>query len=171
MNFEEIAKERFSCRKYTEQIPEKSLLEKVLNAARIAPSAKNLQPWRFVVVQEEELLSKIKDCYPREWIQHLNTIIVAIGNHNQAWRRKDGKDHTDIDLAIAIDHMTLAATESGLATCWICMFDALKCSELLALGDGEEAIALLPVGYPAVVSNPSRHEKLRRPLDDMVSWR
>lgn len=171
MNFDEIARKRFSCRKYMDKVPERENLEKVLEAARIAPSAKNIQPWRFVVVQEKVLLDQIKACYKREWIQHVNTIIVAIGNHKTAWRRRDGKGHVDIDLAIAIDHMTLAATEMGLATCWICMFDTWKCADILEIEDGEEAIALLPIGYPAVESNPNRHDKLRKPLNDIVSWK
>jgi len=170
MNLQEIARHRFSCRKYKAQPIEKDKLEYVLNAGRIAPSAKNQQPWRFYVVQDEAILEQIKSCYRRDWINHLGTIIVAVGDHRKAWRRADGKGHADVDLAIAIDHMTLAATEQSLATCWICMFDAMKCAQILKLEEGQEAIALLPIGYPETETNPDRHLKLRKPLDEIITW-
>lgn len=171
MEFSELAKARFSCRKYANRLVEKEMLEKVLLVARTAPSAKNLQPWKFFVIQNTELLDQIKSCYKREWIKHTNTIIVAVGNHNEAWRRRDGKSSIDIDLSIAIDHITLAATEIGLATCWIGMFDAQKCSEILELKEGEEAIALLPIGYPEQETLLDRHDRLRKSLDEIVVWK
>jgi nitroreductase len=148
----------------------KDLLEKVLEAARVAPSAVNYQPWFFIVITEESLKKQIASCYPRSWLELAPTIIVAIGDHSKSWRRSDGKDHCDIDLAIAIDHLTLAATDIELATCWVCKFDAFKCSTLLELPSHLTPIALIPIGFPAETTNPDRHKEKRKPLSDIVFW-
>lgn len=170
MAFIDLAKQRYSSRKFTEKPVEKDLLLKVLEAGRIAPSAKNLQPWHFIVITNEKMLNEIKSCYSRDWINSAQTIIVVCGDHREAWRRADGKIHTDVDVAIAIDHMTLAATELGLSTCWVCKFDVFKCATLMDLPEGVEPIALLPIGYPADETDVNRHEKLRKPLDEIVHW-
>ena len=170
MDFLQLAKSRYSCRKYQDKPIEKEVMTKVLEAGRVAPSAKNNQPWRFVVIDDKDLLAKIKSCYQREWIQSAPCVIAVCGNHMQSWRRADGKDHCDIDISIAIDHMTLAATDNGLGTCWVCKFDSMKAAEILHLPDGVEAIALLPIGYPADKTNHERHNTLRKPLNEVVSW-
>lgn len=152
------------------EIPSDQLLMQVLEAARIAPSAANLQPWHFVVVKDETLLVEIKSCYKREWLQSAPAVIVACGNHADSWKRDDGKDHCDIDLAIAIDHLTLAATENGLGTCWICKFDAKRTADILQLPEHWEAIALIPIGFPDAEPDPERHDKLRKKPDQIVSF-
>jgi nitroreductase len=171
MNFTTLAKKRYSCRKYTQEIPSEELLNKVLNSARIAPSAKNLQPWKFVVVNEEGMLKQVKACYGRSWIEEAPIVIAVCGDHGSAWTREDdGKVHTDIDVSIAIDHLTLAATDNGLGTCWICRFDSKNVAELLEVPDQWEVIALIPIGFPANESDQERHERLRKPLDEIVSY-
>lgn len=170
MKLLELAKNRYSSRKYQSKKIEKEHLMYVLETGRIAPSAKNLQPWYFVVIYEEQKLKEIKSCYQKDWIESAPCIIVIIGDHKQAWHRDDGKDHTDIDVSIAIDHMTLAATEVGLATCWVCKFDAKKTSKLLDLPAYLEPIALLPIGYPADKTDIKRHERLRKPLNEIVFY-
>ena len=82
----------------------------------------------------------------------------------------DGKDHCDIDAAIAIDHMTLAAVELGLGTCWICAFNSMECHKILGLPSHIEVIALLPLGYPGQEADTERHQTQRKPLDELVSW-
>jgi len=168
MDFLELAKKRYSCRKYKDQPVEEEQLMQVLEATRLAPSAKNKQPWHFIIIQEEENLKKIKSCYKRDWIESAPLIIVACGDHKSAWRRSDGKDHTDIDMAISIDHLTLAATDIGLATCWVCKFDVMRCAEILQLPDGVEPVALIPIGYPADKVDTGRHNKARESLNDIV---
>lgn len=170
MAFIDLAKKRYSSRKYLDKPVEKELLLKVLDAGRVAPSAKNMQPWHFVVITNEETLKDIKGCYDRKWLESAKCIIVVCGDHREAWRRADGKIHTDIDVAITIDHLTLAATDLGLSTCWICKFDVMKCSSVMELPEGVEPIALLPIGYPADETNENRHDKLRKPLDEIVHW-
>lgn len=170
MEFLRLAKKRFSCRKYTSEIPDEKILKEVLEAARVAPSAVNFQPWHFVVVNSEPMLAEIKSCYKRDWIAKAPAVIVACGNHDESWKRDDGKDHCDIDLAIAIDHITLAASEKDLGTCWICKFDAKKANEILELPAHWEAIALIPIGYPDVEPDADRHQSRRKKLDDIVSF-
>ncbi|OGU62930.1 MAG: nitroreductase [Ignavibacteria bacterium RBG_13_36_8] len=170
MKFLELAKKRYSCRKYKDQPVEDEKLLQVLEAGRVAPSACNLQPWHFVVIRERKSLEMICSTYKREWLKSAPVIIVVCGDHESSWKREDRKDHCDIDIAIAIDHMTLQAAELGLATCWICQFNSMKCAEMLKLPSALEPIALLPVGYPDDSKNPDRHDKDRKSMDKVVHW-
>ncbi|MDK2820730.1 MAG: hypothetical protein PWP31_695 [Clostridia bacterium] len=170
MSFLDLAKKRYSVRSYQDKPVEKEKLLQVLEAARIAPSAVNFQPWQFVVVQDEELKNKITTTYAKDWIKQAPVIIVVCGDHKKSWRRADGKDHCDIDIAIAIDHMTLAAADLGLGTCWVCMFNAMECSKILRLPSNIEPIALLPIGYPADQVDINRHDTKRKKLEEIVHW-
>jgi len=170
MNFHELARNRFSSRKYLDKPVEEEKLIKVLEAARIAPSAANKQPWLFYVVRENENRKNISQAYHREWLSTAPVIIVACADHKSVWKRSDGKDYCDIDLAIAIDHITLQATDLGLGTCWICNFDTVRCRQILNLPANVEPIAIIPLAYPADETNPQRHITLRKPLGDIVKW-
>ena len=171
MTFLELAKKRYSCRHYDNRQVEKEKLGLVLEAGRIAPSAVNFQPWHFIVIQERENLEALYKIYHREWFQTAPCVIVICGNHDKSWKRKqDNKDHCDIDVAIAVDHMTLQATDLGLATCWICNFDKEKCIELFDLPDHIEPSVLLPLGYPLDQSDPERHSEKRKPLDEIITY-
>jgi len=170
MSFIDLAKKRYSVRSYLPKPVEEEKLMRVLEAGRVAPSAVNYQPYFFVVVRDEEKRRDIATSYPRPWILQAPVVIVICADHSRSWRRKDGKDHADIDAAIAIDHMTLEAAEAGLGTCWVCAFDAMLCHQILNLPPHIETIALLPLGYPADSADPDRHEKGRKNLDDLVFW-
>ena len=170
MSFISIAKKRYSCRSYSSQPVPNETIEQVLEAARIAPSAVNAQPFRLIVITDVSLREEVSNCYSRPWLKTAPVIIVACGDHSVSWRRADGKDHCDIDVAIAVDHITLSAADLGLGTCWICKFDAMKCSEILKLPAHVSPIALIPLGYPADCNeNTERHTK-RKPLNDLVRW-
>ena len=170
MDFLELAKNRYSCRKYDSRPVEVDKLELILEAGRVAPSAANYQPWHFHVIREADNLAKIHQVYHREWFRTAPVVIVICGDHNRAWKRSDGKDHSDIDVAITTDHMTLQATDVGLATCWICNFNALKTSELLKLPDHLEPAVILPLGYPLDRVDPERHMQKRKPLTEIVTF-
>jgi len=167
MGFLDIAKSRYSVRGYENKEVEKEKLLQILEAGRLAPSAVNYQPVHFIVITDMEQKKKIYETYPRGWLKEAPVIIVACGDHSVSWKRGDGKDHCDIDLAIAVDHMTLAAADLGLGTCWICAFDAEKCRKLLELPDNLEPMVLLPVGYP---KGGRLTEIKRKSLDEIVSW-
>lgn len=167
MSFLELAKKRYSVKSYLDRPVEKEKLLQVLEAARIAPSAVNKQPWNFIVVTNENTKNKIAETYPREWFKTAPAVIVVCGDHSKSWKRKDGKDHCNIDVAIAIDHMTLAATDLGLGTCWVCAFDAKQCHKILGLPENLEVIALIPIGYPA---DTAPENKNRMDISEIVSW-
>ena len=168
MDFKDLAQRRYSVRSYQSTPVEREQLLKVLGAALLAPSAVNFQPWKFVVVTDPELLAQLHGCYHREWFKTAPACIVAIGDHDKGWHRPtDGKDYTDMDVAIAVDHLMLAATEIGLGTCWICHFNAEKCAEIFDLPANFEPIAIIPIGYPSSETGP---EKKRKTLDQMVLW-
>ena len=168
MSFLDLAKKRYSVRKYKKIPVEEEKLNQVLEAGRVAPSAVNYQPLYFVVVRDKTLLKDIATTYERAWILQAPVIIVICGDHNRSWRRPDGKDHLDIDAAIAIDHMTLAAADIGLGTCWVCMFDSMLCHKILELPSNIETIALLPLGYQADIADINRHETKRKSIEEMV---
>ena len=94
-------------------------------------------------------LAKVRKAYNREWFATAPVVLMLCAQTGKAWTRADGKNHADIDLAILADHLTLAAADMGLATCWVCNFDAEKCKQLFDLGDNEEPAVLIPIGYAA----------------------
>ena len=170
MDFLELAKKRYSCRNFKPDAIEEDKLMKVLEAARIAPSAVNYQPWHFFVVQNPENKAKIIETYPREWMKDAPVLIVACGNKQVSWKRADGKEHVEIDLSIAIDHLTLQATNLGLGTCWVCNFQAKKLREVLQLPINMEPVAIIPLGYPQNEADTERHTSKRKPIDEIISW-
>lgn len=165
MNLLELIKARYSARKYDSRPIEAEKMAYILECVRLAPSAVNFQPWRFKVVTDPEQLATLKKCYAREWIQTAPCIVVACANHQESWHRKaDGKDHADIDISIAIEHLCLAATEQGLGTCWVCNFDEELLREAVSIPEGCSPVALLPLGYPLDEAS----EKKRKPLEDIL---
>lgn len=160
-DFLTIAKKRYSCRHYdTEHIVTDADVDRVLEAARIAPSACNRQPWRFIVVRDAgrraALLAKSRPAF-----NEAPVLIAAVGLHDRAWvRPADHKDHTDIDMAIAVQQICLQAADMGLATCWICSFDAEAAHSILNLPEHAECVALIPLGYPLDYENPTHDQRL-----------
>ncbi len=170
MNFLELAKKRYSVRSYTPEKVKQEDLEYILEAGRVAPSAVNYQPWQFLVIQEKKNLEGLHGLYHRDWFRQAPLVIVLIADHAQSWRRADGKDHADIDLAIAADHMTLAAVDRGLGTCWVCNFDKEKTIKYFNLPAHLEPIVFIPVGYPASEGNSERHTNKRKPVDEIIFY-
>ncbi len=171
MIFLEICKKRFSVRSFQNRAVSQEDLNYLLEAARFAPSAVNFQPWHFIIVQNEEKKIVIQDCYHRDWFRSAPMYIVVCADHQQAWVRKlDDKHFSDIDVAIAVEHICLAATEIGLGTCWVCNFDATKLRDTLQLPDYIEPVAILPVGYPDENIYPEVPIKLRKSLQEIVHW-
>lgn len=170
MTFLELAKSRYSVRNYKPDPVEKEKLDYVLECGRIAPSAANYQPWRILVVREPGIKKKIEGTYNREWLKQAPVILVFLGDHRQGWKRNDGKDHTDIDVAIIADHITLAAAEQGLGTCWICNFDASLCTSVLNLPGHLEPVAYLSLGYPAESTDQNARHLKRKTTEEIVSY-
>ena len=167
MEFIQLVNTRFSVRKFKNRPVELEKLQKVLEAGKMAPSAANFQPWHFIVIEKKEALEKIWPVYKRPWIREAPVIIVACSDHDQSWRRgSDGKDSADIDISIAVDHMTLQAAELEMGTCWVCNFDVVKCSDILNIPQHIEPVALIPLGYP----DTEIPAKKRKSLDEIVHW-
>ena len=149
MNFLELCEKRYSVRKYSAEAVSDEDLHYVLECARMAQSAVNFQPWKFVVVRSEAAKADIRRCYDREWFASAPLYIVALRDVNANWvRSSDGKPHGDIDVAIAVEHICLAAVERGLGTCWVANYDTELLNQLF--GDAEhEAVAIVPIGHIA----------------------
>ena len=165
MNFLELVKNRYSCRAYEPHDVEKEKLDYILECVRFAPSAVNKQPWRFHTVSNEDEKTKLQQCYNRDWFKTAPMYIIASILHDEEWVRSDGKHHGDIDIAIAVEHLCLAATEQGLATCWACNFDAALCKELFTLPENEEPAVIVPLGYAADELKP----KSRKAIGDITT--
>jgi nitroreductase len=170
MSFSDLIRKRYSVRAFEARPVEREKLLSVLDAARLAPSACNNQPWLFLVVQEPSARNALAECYRGEWFRSAPAVIVCCVDHARAWRRRDGKGHGDIDAAIAVDHLTLAAAESGLGTCWVCAFDAAKVKKLYLLPDEIEPVILIPIGYPAKDAVPADGHGQRKPIEEIVFW-
>lgn len=165
----DLIKSRSSVRRYSSRPVEREKIELLLEAARLAPSAVNFQPWKFVVITGKAGKEALCGCYTNEWFRTAPIYIVACGNHKESWHRKfDGKDHCDIDLAIAAEHICLCAEAQGLGTCWVCNFDPVKLTQYLALPDGWEPIAIIPAGYPE--GDGAVRPKNRKTIEETTLW-
>jgi len=160
MKFLDLVKQRYSCRSYQSKSVEQEKLDYVLECVRFAPSAVNKQPWLFRVVRSEADKALLRECYNREWFQTAPMYIICSILHDEEWVRSDGKHHGNIDIAIATEHMCLAATEQGLATCWVCNFDAERCKQLFGIPANEEPAVLIPIGYAADDLKEKRRKEL-----------
>ena len=163
-DFLTLTQQRYSCRDYSDREVEQEKLNYVMECVRMAPSAVNRQPWKFTVVTDADTRTKLQECYNREWFKSAPIYILASVNHQQEWVRADGKRHGDIDIAIAVEHLCLAAAEQGLGTCWVCNFDAALCRNLLQLPADEEPVVLIPIGYP----NNEPTVKQRKDLSEIM---
>jgi len=170
MKLIDIAKTRYSCRSYKPDEVEDDKLMQVLTAIRVAPSAVNFQPWHFIVIKNSENKAKVYESYQRDWLKTAPLIIIACGDHLKSWKRSDGKEHLDIDISIAVDHLMLQATELGLATCWICNFNSNVLKHNLNLPENIEPVVIIPLGYPNDKSDPDRHDVKRKSLKEIVHW-
>ena len=167
MNFESLALSRFSVRSYKNTPVSREVLKKVIEAARIAPSAVNFQPWHFVIADDEETKAKIQESYPREWFRQAPVYIVVCADYSEAWvRSSDQKNFADVDATIAADHLILQATDLGLGTCWVCNFNVEKCKQALKLPDFIEPLAIIPIGY----TDEKPKQKNRKPIDEIIHW-
>lgn len=169
MNFLELARRRCSVRQYSDRAVEPEKMDYVLEAARLAPSAVNKQPWRILLIESKEKRQQLQNCYDREWFKQAPLYLIICGNHVESWKRaEDGKDHVDVDVAILTEHLCLAAAEQGLGTCWVCNFNVARCKQLFDLPDDLEPIVLLPLGYPADES-VFEGEKKRKALAEIYA--
>jgi nitroreductase len=164
--FTELVKKRYSVRSYENKPVDEGVLLKILETGSLAPSACNNQPWVFIVIRKDETKKKLAPAYERAWFVTAPIILALCCDLSQSWRRADGKNYGYVDVAIAMDHITLAATEAGLGTCWIANFNLEAARHALGMPENMEPVVFTPLGYPS--SAPSR--KKRKTLDQIVHW-
>lgn len=169
MEFQELAKARYSLRKFSDRPVEPEKLELVLEAARSAPTAHNNQPQRVFVLKSPEALAKADACTGCHF--HPPVMLVAAYDASAAWVRTeyDHKNHGEIDAAIAVTQMMLQAADIGLGTTYVGVFDPAALLEQFPEMAGTTPIALLPIGYPAEGAHPARLHEARKPLEEMVT--
>lgn len=169
MEFYSLIANRESIRNYDpSRKVEPDVLNRILEAGRLAPSAVNLQPWRFWLISSSEMLEKVRPCYNRPWFHDAPQILIVVGDINQAWVRKyDGYNSLETDLTIAMCHLILAAENEGVATCWIEAFQPEDLKNALGLKENERVYAMTPLGYPKE-GFIKKNVKQRKTLDEIV---
>lgn len=168
MSVLDVIRERRSVRVYkSDPIPKESIL-RVLEAARLAPSGKNLQPWKFVVVQDVELKKRLaKASNQQDFIADAPLIIVACGFPDECYRTMGRYMKSwPVDVTIALEHLILQAQEEGLGTCWIGSFEEEEVKSLLDVPEHVKVLALTPLGYPGEVPE----FRGRKPLEKIISY-
>ncbi len=164
MDFPELIRRRYSVRAYRpEPVPEEALA-RILEAGRLAPTAANRQPFRIVVLHTAGRQEALRRVYARDWFLQAPIVLCVCGVPSEAWVRKDGRSHLDIDAAIVMDHLVLAATEEGLGTCWIANFDVDAARSVFEVRPGEVPLLLTTLGHAADRAGV----KERRRLDELV---
>ena len=167
MDVYEAIRTRKSVREYRDTEVEQEKLERILEAARLAPSASNRQEWRFVVVRDQGKREQLAtEAAKQPFIAGAPVLLVCCAQTDHH-RMRCGIECYPVDVAIAIDHITLAAAAEGLGTCWIGAFDPKVVRRVLSIPESIEIVELLPLGYPA---DPAPVPKSRHPLKDIVRY-
>ncbi len=170
MDFTRVITGRESIRSYDPTRPlDKAVLERILDAGRIAPSAANRQPWRFVVVSSREVLMQVRRSYQKPWFQDAPHILVVTGRTSEAWSRQDGWNSIETDLTIAMDHIVLAAENEGVGTCWVAAFEPAVLRSALGLGPDDRVYFMTPLGYPRP-GFAKKGQKQRKTLAEVVKY-
>ena len=169
MEFFDVVKKRFSCRKFSSKTVEAEKLDKIIEAGILAPTAKNVQPVKIWVFKSEEALAKIRTTTPC----HFNApVVLAVGGTTEGAfvRPSDNRNYQDVDSSIVATHIMLAVEAVGLGTTWVGFFDEPKTKELFPEMKDYDLIALFPIGYPAEDAQPSERHAMRKSKAEMVKY-
>ena len=166
MDFQDLIRKRFSVRAYSSDPVEDEKLARILEVARLAPTAANRQPFRLIVVHTEGREDELRRIYNKDWFVQAPLVICACGVPEERWVGEDGVDYLGVDIAIVMDHLILAATDEGLGTCWIGAFNKDVAREVLHIPEDIQPIVFTPLGYPAETAGP----KVRRPQEDLILY-
>lgn len=167
MEFTNLIAARYSVRAYKPDPVEPEKLERVLEAARLAPTAANRQPFQLVVIHTAGRQHELQSIYHRDWFIQAPLLICAVGVPRYSWiRADDQRRYIDVDVAIVMDHLILEATNQGLGTCWVAAFNVKAARNALDLPDDVEPLVFTPLGYPA--DQPGIKE--RKPLADLIRY-
>ncbi|MBP3240260.1 MAG: nitroreductase family protein [Oribacterium sp.] len=169
MEFKEVVKNRYSCKKYSERKVEREKLDEILEAGRLAPTAKNLQEQHIYVVESEENLAKIDKATPCRYGAQ-TVLVVAFDKNNVFTYPGDKRDSGVEDASIVATHLILAAADAGVDSCWVNFFDPDKLAEDLGLPENEEILMILDIGYAAEGAGPLANHDSRKELTETVSY-
>lgn len=170
MDFLELVEKRYSCRNFSVKEVELEKIERILEVARLAPTARNYQPQRLLILNEKEQLQKLSSCTQYGW--NAPVIIIVFYDKLVSYKRDkyDEWEFGDIDISIVTTHMMLEAQNLGLGTTWIGSFDPKKLIELYEVPENLVPVAILAVGYPSNESEPSKLHFQRNKISDFVYW-
>jgi nitroreductase len=171
MEYTDLISRRESIRNYDpNRLVPRVILEKILDAGRVAPSACNYQPYKFLIITSPAVIDKVRASYNRDWFKDAPHILVVVGYNNQSWKRSyDGYNSIETDVAIAMTHIILAAENEGVGTCWIAAYDPMLLRKAINLEDNQLVFGISPIGYPKPGFQKSLLKK-RKPLADMVEF-
>ena len=169
MEFTEVVKGRYSCKKYSDRPLEKEKLDAILEAGRVAPTAKNLQEQKVYVVQSAEMLAKVDGVTPCRY--GAPTVLIVAFDKNNVFTYPGGKRDSGIeDATIVATHMILAAYNEGVDSCWINFLDPEKMAEVLGLPENEEVLMAMDLGYAAEDAGPLPNHSNRKDITETVSY-
>ena len=167
MEFTQVVQNRYSCKKFDGQPVEKAKLEAILEAGRLAPTAKNLQEQRIYVIQSEAILEKLDQVTPCRY--NASTVIVVAFDKNNVFTYPGGQRDSGVeDATIVATHMLLAAENAGVDSCWVNFFDPEKLKKALTLPENEDLVLLLDLGYRGEGGGPLLNHTSRKPLVETV---
>jgi len=169
MDYYNLIRNRESVRDYDPKRKiDESVLYRILNAGRLAPSASNRQPWTFLLVSSKEKLEKVRACYQKSWFQQAPHILIIIGDITKSWIRSyDGYNSIETDLAIAMDHIILAAENENVGACWIEDYNFKILSDAISLKENEAIFSITPLGFQNKDYQKHGH-KMRKPLEEII---
>ncbi len=169
MEFKEVVKNRYSCKKFSGRKVEQEKLTAILEAGRLAPTAKNLQEQHIYVLQSEEALAKVDKATPCRY--GAPCVLAVCFDKNNVFTYPGGKRDSGIeDASIVATHMILAAANEGVDSCWLNFFDPDKLAKDLGLPENEEVLMLMDLGYGAEGAAPLANHNSRKPLSETVSY-
>lgn len=169
MDILDILKSRYSVRDYSDRQIPSDILEKILEAGRVAPTAKNQQPQRILVLQSKEAVEKIRGITPSAY--NAPTVLLICADMDVAWHRtRDSWCAAPIDTSIVTCHMMLEAEALGVGSCWVCAFDAQKVIDAFDLPENYYPYSLLDLGYASDTCEPNPRHFERAPLEDTVKY-
>lgn len=168
MDFQELIHKRYSCRQYSNDPLKEEHLNKILEAARLAPTAANRQPFQIIIITTKNHQQDLLKIYSRDWFVQPPLVLCVCSVPEEGWRRKkyDNQSYAVVDAAIVLDHITLQAADLGVGTCWIGDFNPEAAREYLQLPPEVEPIAFTPLGYPL----DQVREKTRKPLEELIRY-
>ncbi len=169
MEFKEVVRNRYSCKKYSTKQVEAEKLAAILEAGRLAPTAKNLQEQHVYVLQSADALAKVDAVTPCRY--EAPTVLVVAFDTKNVFTYPGGKRDSGVeDATIVATHMVLAATNEGVDSCWINFLDPEKLADLLGLPENEEILMVLDLGYAAEGAGPLPNHTSRKPLEETITY-